>query len=508
MRRVSFVLLGLLACGDDSSGSDTDTDATSGASTSGSQTGADGEPTGPGGTTDASGTLDGGSDDDGSDTNADTDTDTGGPGACGEIPTFEDGRTPTSEIHVAMGGSDMADCGAEATPCATIAHAASMATPGTAVRVHEGTYAPDGYIANLSGTAEAPIWIGGAPGESRPVIEGGGQGLHLVSVRYVIVHDLEVRNASNNGINCDDGGAYADPDATRWLVFRDLFIHDIGSGGNQDCLKLSGVDDYWVLDSELATCGGGSAGSGIDHVGCHHGLIARNLFRDMQGAGNAVQCKGGSEDIEIRWNVMLDPGARGVNMGGSTGFEFFRPPLSESRPNAEARDIRVVANVIRGGTASLAFVGCHDCLAAHNTIVDPENWILRILQETTSTAEYTFVPAGNSRFVNNLVWFSRSQISTHVNIGGGTAAETFEITTNLWYAHDDPGQSDPSGDLPVAEVGGIHGQDPLLIDPAGGDHRPEPESPAVGAGTPLAGTSADLDGNCWNDPPTIGAFEL
>ncbi len=451
-------------------------------------------------------TATGGTDSVDEDSSGDPTTDTGGPGPCGAIETFEDGKTPTREIHVAPHGRDTAECGDEGSPCATIEHAAGLASPGMAVRIHAGTYAADNYIANLAGTSDAPIWIGGAPGEDRPVIEGGGEGLHFSTVRWLVVHDLEVRNASGNGINTDDGEAYDDPDATRYVVFRNLFIHDIGAGGNQDCLKLSGVDDYWVLDSEFARCGGGGSGSAIDHVGCHHGLVARNLFRDLQDAGNAVQCKGGSEDIEIRANVMVDPGQRGVNMGGSTGFEFFRPPLSETEPNAEARDIRVIANYIRGGTAPLAFVGCDGCLAANNTIVDPENWILRILQETMTDPPYTFVPARNGRLVNNLVYFSRAGISTWVNIGGDTDPETFAFTANLWYAHDDPGQSDPASALPVPETGGLYGQDPLLVDPSSSAEI-DPGSPAVGAGTPLGELEADAFDHCWADPPSIGAHE-
>lgn len=119
---------------------------------------------------------------------------------------------------------------------------------------------------------------------------------------YVIVHDLEIRGASANGINCDDGGAMDDDTATHHVIFRNLFIHDIGSGGNEDCLKLSGVNDYYVLGSEMTACGGGGSGSAIDHVGCHHGIIAQNHLHDL--SANAVQCKGGSEDIEIRWNLL------------------------------------------------------------------------------------------------------------------------------------------------------------------------------------------------------------
>ena len=433
-----------------------------------------------------------------------SDTTTGDPLACGGIVTFADGKLPTAELHVAEGGADDPNCGVIDAPCGSIAFAAGLAQPGTAVRIHSGTYAPDQYVSDLAGTADAPIWIGGAPGETPPVISGGTEGLHFSRARYLVVHDVEVLGATGNGINIDDGGAVDNPDATRFVVFRDLEIHQIGQGGNQDCLKMSGVNDYWVLDSEFYQCGAG--GSAIDHVGCHQGLLAGNFFHD--NGGNAVQCKGGSENIEIRANRMVDSGDRAINMGGSTGFEFFRPPLQMGAPNAEARDIRVIANTIVGGVTPLAFVGCVDCAALNNTIVRPHNWLFRILQETVTTPEYEFLPASNGVFANNVVVFDRGDISTYVNIGGNTAPDTFTFTTNLWYAADVPAQSDPSGDLPTPETGAIVGIDPQLADLAGADYHLTAGSPAAGSGTAFAALSADLDFICYQDPPSRGAFEL
>lgn len=433
-----------------------------------------------------------------------TDATTGGVSECGEVTHFATGKSPTSEIHVSPRGSDGPGCGAPGSPCASLGAAIAEAGPGAAVRLHAGTYAPDTFVNDLAGTADAPIWIGGVEGEARPVISGGGEALHLAGVRYVVLHDLEVEGATANGINVDDGGAYLDAEAARFVVFARLFIHDIGQGGNQDCLKLSGLNDYWILDSEFSACGAG--GSAVDHVGCHHGLIVGNNFHD--NGGNAVQCKGGSEDIEVRGNTMIESGQRAVNMGGSTGFEFFRPPLSPDGVNAEARDIRVIANVIVGGETPLAFVGCVDCLAANNTIVRPRQWLLRILQETVSDQQFEFAPASNGRFVNNLVVFDRGEISTYVNIGGDTAPETFSFTTNLWYAADDPGQSSPAGDLPTPETGAIEGMDPALLDLAGGDYHLAGGGPAAGSGTALAELTADRDARCWADPPSRGAYEL
>jgi len=84
-------------------------------------------------------------------------------------------------------------------------------------------------------------------------LQGGGEGLHLVKVRYLILHDLEVTGAANNGINCDDGGGVANPDATRFVIFRRLNIHDIGGSGNQDGLKLSGYIQTNRLNQFLLT---------------------------------------------------------------------------------------------------------------------------------------------------------------------------------------------------------------------------------------------------------------
>ena len=421
------------------------------------------------------------------------------PARCDYINTFDRGLTPMAEIHVATDGDDSTGDGTPGNPFATIGHAVQDAVPGTAISVHAGTYSGGTFLTDVAGTPTAPIWIGGAPGEARPLISGGSQGMHLVRASYVVVHDLEVTGASANGINADDGGDYGDPLASHHVVFRGVNIHDIGSSGNQDCLKLSGLNDYWVLDSEFESCGGSFSGSGIDHVGCHHGLIARNQFRNL--SGNAVQSKGGSEDIEIRWNRFLESGARSLNMGGSTGFQYFRPPLSIGSPNAEARDIRLIANLIEGSDAAVAYVGCVGCVVAHNTILDPHNWILRILQETTSTPDYEFEACRDGVFVNNLVYFERGDLSTYVNIGPNTASETFTFANNLWYAWDNPAQSEPT--LPVVETDGIYGLDPGL----GAEFRIGPASPAAGAGQDTTWTWGDFSGACYASPPSIGAFE-
>jgi hypothetical protein len=423
----------------------------------------------------------------------------GAPGACGDIATFEDGATPTREIFLDASAPGPGD-GSASDPYTELETALADLTPGTALRIRAGMYTGGAFASGIAGTASAPIWIGGVPGMARPILSGGSNAIQLSSPSYLILHDLEITGQDSNGLNIDDGSDYPDG-AGNHLVFRNLFIHDIGSGGNQDCLKLSGIDDYFVLDNEFRGC---SAGSAVDHVGCHRGIVARNTFIEL--GGNGVQSKGGSEDIEITQNRFLDAGERAVNIGGSTGFEFFRPALSPGGENFEARNIRVVSNLFRGGTSPIAFVGCVDCLAANNTIVDPLRWVVRILQETTSTAEYTFAPARDGRFSNNAVYFALADLSTYVNVGPDTDAASFEFSNNLWYAHDAPDESEPTS-LPAPETAGVYGVDPAFANVASDDVSIDATSPLAGAGRTLPEVTSDLDGACFADPPSIGALE-
>ena len=58
---------------------------------------------------------------------------------CGGISTFETGKTHVQKIHVAPDGDDIPGCESAMSPCANIEHAAILASPGTAIVVHEGT---------------------------------------------------------------------------------------------------------------------------------------------------------------------------------------------------------------------------------------------------------------------------------------------------------------------------------------------------------------------------------
>lgn len=412
---------------------------------------------------------------------------------------------PLVILHVATNGNNTTGTGSLAAPFRTIGRAAQSAAPGTEIRLHPGTHAGDTYLDLLRGTTNRPIWIRGESPTNRPLISGGTEGLHLSRARYVMLQNLEVANASANGINCDDGGLYGDPTASAFLVFSNILVRDIGSGGNQDGIKLSGIRDFFLFDVEATRCGGNASGSGVDMVGCHRGLIRRCSFGDL--SANAVQIKGGSGDIEVSQCIISNAGQRGINIGGSTDFVFFRPPLVTNAPNVEAHSVRVFANVFIGCTAAVAYVGATNCIVAHNTLIEPGRWVFRILQETVSSGGYTFAPCGNNTFRNNIVYYRHATLGSYVNQGANTAPSTFTVLNNLWYAYDNPGASPYA--LPGTVSGNTYGLNPAFSNAAVQNYRITLASPAATSGVVAAnGPVSDRDGAAYLVPPAIGAYEI
>jgi hypothetical protein len=433
--------------------------------------------------------------------------------ACGPVATFADGKAPSQIRHVSIAGSDARGSGSATHPFRTIARAARSISPGSGIYVHAGTYEGGTFLSGLQGTAAQPIWILGGPNEARPVIQGGGEGLHLTKPRYVVLQHLEIRDSADNGINVDDAEEFANPDAARFVLFRDLDIHDTGKrpSGVANCLKISGLNDFVVLGGSFARCGNGAASGavGVDGVGAHRGRLSFNRF--LSNGYGGIQFKGASRDIEIRSNFFHNTGWRGVNMGGSTGQAFFRPPLSASALNYEAARIHVVANIFDGSESAASFAGCLDCQFSHNTVVNPSKWVLRILQETVTIASYAFARTGHGVIADNIFYFRRSDLNAgeDINVGDNTDTRSFSLVRNLWYAHDDPTQSSPR--LPLfggIRTGSLVGSSPDFVDARTGDFHLNANSAAKAAGGVQFAPGSDFDSQCYAKPPSLGALEL
>ncbi|GIX01207.1 MAG: hypothetical protein KatS3mg112_0144 [Thermogutta sp.] len=326
--------------------------------------------------------------------------------------------------------------------------AVRRAQPGMVIRIESGQYGGDVWIENLHGREDAPVVIEGADPQNPPLFAGGTTGWQISEGSYFVLRYLRFRGQKVNGLNIDDGGSFDTP--THHIRLEHIVVEDVGPVGNCDGIKLSGVTDFVVADCRVE----GWGGQAVDMVGCHRGVIERCFFKGKKGFSQDTgpQAKGGSTQIVIRQCRFVDAAKRCVQLGGSTGLAFFRP----RGVLYEAKDLLVEDCLFVGGEAAVSFVGVDGAVFRHNTIIRPQVWVARILQETR---EPGFVPSRNGVFERNLIVF-RSDLRDFVNVGPYTAPETFRFAENWWFCEDRPAASRPR--LPVPESGGIYGQDPRL----------------------------------------------
>ncbi len=312
--------------------------------------------------------------------------------------------------------------------------------PGTTLLLSPGTYEGNIYLSNISGTDKAPIIIRGVDPNNPPLFSGGSQAIHLSDCSYLILSTLKAKGFPSNGINIDDGGSYETP--AHHITLENLTILETGPKGNHDALKMSGVDHFLVRRCYFE----GWGGSGIDMVGCHNGIVEDCTFvgRKDFSQSNAIQLKGGTRHVLVQTSFFRNAGQRSINLGGSTGLQFFRPKVGDY----EAKQITIAGNRFVGSITPIAWVTAHGGYVHHNTFVLPEKWIMRILQETRNSR---FKPCHDGIFENNLVIYD-SRIQVFVNIGPGTAPETFVFRHNAW--HDVNGDRKPS--LPTTEKDGFY----------------------------------------------------
>lgn len=360
--------------------------------------------------------------------------------------------------------------------------ALGRAKPGTTILVEPGEYRGYFGAADLHGTAEQPITIAAADPARPPLFRGAGGCIHLSSVSFIVLRGLALAGARLNGLNIDDGGTITTP--SHHILLEDLTVRDVGPRGNCDGVKLSGVDDFLVRRCTIERWG--TEGSGVDMVGCHRGLFVDCLLRHSDRAASGIQAKGGSCDVVVYRCRFVNAGQRAINMGGSTGAPFFRPPS----PGYEARRIAAIGNTFIGSMAPVAFVGSDECLAAFNTICRPTAFVLRILQESRGEA---FAPSRNGVFGRNIVVWRARDLREVANVGSRTAPSTFRFENNWWYCEDRPARSQPV--LPTAERDAVVGQDPgLVVQDEAVSARRELDH---GAGSPRAATQFRLVGAEW-----------
>lgn len=314
--------------------------------------------------------------------------------------------------------------------------------PGTTLKIGPGEY-PGGH--HVSGVEK--LTIEALDARQPPLFKGGANGWQFSRCKDLTLRHLRISGQTGNGLNLDDGSRSDEP--VTGITLEHIEVSDIGPKGNHDGIKCSGLRHLTIRDCTIS----GWGGQGIDCVGCHFSVISGCRFLGKEGftASAGIQLKGGTGDVLVDKCHFTNAGERPLNIGGSTGLEYFRPKGALQ----EASSIVVTNCVIEGSLCAAAFVGVEGAEFTNNTILFPTKWIFRVLQETK---EPGFIPCSYVTVKDNKIIFRRSQVQVDINIGDGTAPETFRFEGNRWFAEDRPQASKPK--LPVEEKGGIYGSDP------------------------------------------------
>ena len=367
--------------------------------------------------------------------------------------------------------------------------AAAVVKAGDTIMLFAGVYSGGDFISRLNGNATDWITIRAADG-NEVIYRGGAVAFHISEASYLRIEGLIFEQQTGNGVNIDDGKP--NKKSAHHIRFERCRWRNINATGNNDELKLSGIDDFVIKQCVFSN--GAAGGSLIDLVGCHRGVLQECVFENA--GSNCIQAKGGSSDIVITRNKFINGGQRAVNIGGSTGLAFFRP----AGVNYEAKNIRVCSNIFIGSITPVAFVGAVECTVENNTLYAPKRWAVRILQETTAAG---FLPCSNNTFSHNIIVYPHTGTDA-INISANTAPETFQFSYNLWYRPSDSTWEGPK--TPVPETNPILHRSPLFVDIIG--FRITQQSPAWQAGS-SNNTLPEFDyyGNKFAVPRSVGAVE-
>ncbi|TFG42908.1 MAG: right-handed parallel beta-helix repeat-containing protein [Bacteroidia bacterium] len=439
-------------------------------------------------------------------------------------------------IHVAVNGDDGSGDGSVANPYGGVQRAIRDTSPGDTIYVHEGKYLneprPGGYP--MYGAPGEYIYLMGVPGEDNPVF-ASSETAGFVSMtggenppHHFVLKRLTYSKADPfAGSHCINIASSDNEDPA---------IHNIVIDGcefynqreNSQMIKMAGVDSFTIKNCIMNASNGTVIG--LAGVGCHDGEVYNcKIDSCLQGG---IEFKGGSSEIVIRNNFVNMTYFTGINLGGDTGEEYLRPPLSEMElPNYEAKGIHVYSNIIRDCAASIAFDTARNCKVYNNLIIRTEltrspsgiyNNIGLVWIRHSSWS--CLVPSNNNFFANNIVYFNEREdywenVVCHTTTAdAGDSSSTHEFYNNVWYCFDDPSTSWASWtdegkvDEPIVS-GNIFGEDPMLQTDSDTGIPVVVNSVLLGgrgvnAAKPEWYEYIDFYGEEYSSPPPIGPFNL
>jgi hypothetical protein len=232
-------------------------------------------------------------------------------------------------LYVSPNGNDGASCSQQA-PCASIQAAASLAQPGDAVVIEQGSYPPQ-LVQNVKGTQAAPITIKGQgtvtltrPKPADTVMQQTAL-LHLLNDQYVTIQGLTILGMKGRS-DYDASSMPCNPqsrDGTGGEVcienhgnkgYGIVFQNNTVAHANNNCVKAQNEEENGsFLSNTLYDCGA-PASANYDHgiyVSGPNNVIDGNTIHDI--TGDAIEVNGkGTTGNAITDNVIYNSSHAGI----------------------------------------------------------------------------------------------------------------------------------------------------------------------------------------------------
>jgi len=310
--------------------------------------------------------------------------------------------------------------------------------------VAPGYYGSRLWVQNVHGSPDAMIEVVALNPNDRPVFEAHESACFtLYDCSYILVDGIIAQGA---GTPTSDGNNIEFPYGSH-MILKNSLSRDVVHTGNSDGVKFAHSDNILMYNCTVTEWGEG--GSGVDGMISNSELFMRNTFTfpslPTYAGANGIMPKGAAYHIGMYKNHFIDGSSRSVCFGGSGGAT-----------GPEVYDSVAMGNVIEAGEAAVAYVSCRNCEFAYNTIVNPENYVMRILKEGV-------VGASDNIFRRNLIQYGNVVVQ---NIGPGNDAASFTYAEDYWYKYTNPAGSIPTLAAPETDPAG--GTDPQLD----GEQRP------------------------------------
>jgi len=431
----------------------------------------------------------------------------------------ERGSRPASvgTFYVAKTGND-GNPGTDVFPWLTLAHAASLAGPGTFVYVREGTYA-ERLLISQSGTASSLVTFEAFPGDS-VIIDGtgislSGEGLVEVQASYVRVSGFQVTNSTFAGIQVSG------PGVTQVEVSRNTIVNTYSSGiaawGRVPAGQYDGITDLTVADNEVVLANNDGPEEQISIANGIDGFDVRGNYVHDGGPGSnggeGIDAKDGVRNGRIHGNVLHDIGPH------------TRPAIYVDSWDRANSNIDIYANIVHDVTSWGAIEigseagGTVEDVAVYNNIVYRGGHYGMLVSDYGNPHG----PLRNITILNNVF----TQSSEGGILVADANAQGVVIRNNIAAAN-------PDWQIAVSDAGVVVDHNlldafrgwnagvayevrgtsvvegnPRFVDPANADFHLLSGSPAVDNGTSLGAPGVDFDGN--GRPAglgfDIGAFE-